>query len=112
MLTVGAELSTVIVTGAEVVRLPAASRATAVRTYCPSATLFVSPLTLYGLVTSSAPTFELWSTPATVSPGAYWNCTPATPTLSVAVACTVMVPDTNDPGAGDVMLTVGGLVRS
>ena len=38
------------------------------------------------------------------------NWTPATPTLSEALAVTVTVPETVDPDEGDVMLTVGGVV--
>ena len=38
------------------------------------------------------------------------NWTPATPTLSDAEALTVVVPETVAPEAGDVMLTVGGVV--
>src|SRR6266436_2656665 len=38
------------------------------------------------------------------------NCTPATPTLSEAVAVTVTTPDTVAPELGAVMLTVGGVV--
>ena len=38
------------------------------------------------------------------------NWTPATPTLSEAEALTVVVPETVAPEAGDVMLTVGGVV--
>ena len=38
------------------------------------------------------------------------NCTPATATLSEAEALTVIVPETVAPDAGDVMLTVGGVV--
>src|SRR2546425_8039902 len=37
------------------------------------------------------------------------NCTPATPTLSLAVADTVTVPDTVAPAAGAVTATVGGV---
>ncbi len=44
-LVLGGVLATVIVTGAEVVMLPAASRATAVRMYDPFKTRVVSPLT-------------------------------------------------------------------
>ena len=40
------------------------------------------------------------------------NCTPATPTLSLAVALTVVVPDTVAPFAGELMLTVGAVVSS
>jgi len=38
------------------------------------------------------------------------NCTPATPTLSDAVALTVVVPDTVAPFAGELMLTLGAVV--
>ena len=38
------------------------------------------------------------------------NCTPATPTLSEAVAVRVTVPDTVAPAAGAVRLTVGAVV--
>src|SRR5207249_12302922 len=40
------------------------------------------------------------------------NCTPATPTLSEALADTVTVPETVDPLAGAVMDTVGGVVSA
>src|SRR5258706_14293133 len=40
----------------------------------------------------------------------YWNWTPATRTLSEASAVTVIVPETEAPDAGDVILTVGGVV--
>ena len=38
------------------------------------------------------------------------NWTPATPTLSAAVALTGMVPATLAPAAGELTLTVGGVV--
>jgi hypothetical protein len=38
------------------------------------------------------------------------NLTPVTPTLSEAVALTVMVPETVAPEDGEVMATVGGVV--
>jgi len=38
------------------------------------------------------------------------NCTPITPTLSVAVAMTVMVPETELFAAGVLMDTAGGVV--
>jgi hypothetical protein len=41
-----------------------------------------------------------------------WNCTPVTPTLSVALAETVIVPVTVAPFAGAVMETVGGVVSA
>ena len=37
------------------------------------------------------------------------NCTPATPTLSAALAVTVTDPDTVAPAAGPVIDTVGGV---
>jgi hypothetical protein len=40
----------------------------------------------------------------------YLNWTPATPTLSEASAVTLIVPETVAPDAGDVILTVGGVV--
>ena len=39
-----------------------------------------------------------------------WNCTPTTPTLSEALAVTVIVPETLAPKAGEVMLTDGAVV--
>src|SRR2546425_569535 len=39
-----------------------------------------------------------------------WNCTPTTPTLSVALAETVTVPKTAAPLSGAVIDTVGGVV--
>src|SRR6266849_72305 len=98
----GAALDTVTVTGAEVARLPAASRATAVSACDPFATLVVSQGTEYGAVVSSAPSAALSTK----------NCTPATPTLSEALAVTVVVPETGVPDPGDVILTVGGVVSA
>ena len=40
----------------------------------------------------------------------YLNWTPATPTLSEALAATVIVPETVAPEPGEVMLTVGKVV--
>src|SRR2546426_6541291 len=102
MLTVGGVVSfdTVTVTGAEVVRLPAASRATAVMVCEPLLEVVVFQETEYGDVVSSAPALRPSS----------WNCTPATPTLSEALAVTVIVPGTVAPEAGEVMLTVGAVV--
>src|SRR5207245_2084060 len=102
MLTVGAvvSLATVIVTGAEVVRLPAASRATAARVCGPLPSVLASIEIEYGAAVSSAPMLA----PSTL------NWTPATPTLSAALAVTVTVPETVAPLAGEVMLTVGGVV--
>src|SRR5919106_1391087 len=49
MVTVGGLLSTLTVTGAEVVRLPAPSRATAVRVWEPLAVAVVSQEIVYGV---------------------------------------------------------------
>src|SRR5882672_3402718 len=96
----GGALFTVTVTEAEVVRLPAASRATALKVCAPLPTLPVFHETENGALVSSAPS----ATPSLK------NCTPATPTLSEAFADTVMVPDTVAPFAGAVRLTAGGVV--
>src|SRR5882724_10941315 len=98
----GAALDTVTVTGADVVRLPAASRATAVIVCGPSLDAVVSTETEYGAVRSSAAS-------ATPSPK---NCTPTTPTLSAALADNVTVPLSVPPFAGAVMFTVGGVVSA
>ena len=54
---------------------------------------------LKGAVVSAAPRFA----PSTL------NCTPVTPTLSLAVAAIVTEPLTADPAAGEVIATLGGL---
>src|SRR6267143_6671493 len=100
-LTVGAVLDTVTVTSAEVVRLPAASRATAVRVCEPLFVVVVSQEIEYGAFVTSAPRLV---------PVSSWNCTPATPTLSEALAVTVTVANTVWPLLGEVMFTVGGVV--
>src|SRR6266850_5822666 len=89
-------LATVTVTGAEVVRLSAESRAMAVRTCEPLLAPAVSQEIEYGAVVPSAPRLAPSSR----------NCTPATPTLSEALAVTVKVADTVAPLLGEVMLTV------
>src|SRR5712692_5677262 len=93
-------LATVTVTGAEVVTLPAASRATAVRVYEPFATAVVYAGTAYGAVVSSAP----------MSMPSYLNCTPTTPTSSEALAVIGTVPQSVAPDGGETMATVGGVV--
>src|SRR5438874_10417145 len=93
----GLALETVTVTGAEAVRRPAASRATAVKVCGPLLALVVFHEVEYGGAVTSGPAF----TPSTR------NWTPATPTSSEAVAVTLVVPPTFAPGSGDVMLTVG-----
>src|SRR5712664_2753397 len=96
----GVVLATVTVTGAEVVTLPAASRATAVRVYEPFATAVVYAATAYGAVVSSAPMLM----------PSYLNCTPATPTLSEALATMGTVPQRVAPDGGETTATVGGIV--
>ncbi len=95
--TVGSELSTVIVTLAEVRVLPAASRATALSVWLPFVSVFVSSDSEYGLEVSAEPTLL----PSTR------NCTLCTPTLSDAVAVTDTVSDTSAPAAGAVTDTFG-----
>ena len=56
--------------------------------------------TVYGAVVSSAPR---------LAPSRR-NCTPATPTLSDALAVTFTEPDTVAPAAGAVRATVGGVL--
>src|SRR5687767_5113814 len=98
MLTVGGvvSLATVTVTGAEVVRLPAASRATAVRVCEPLLAVVVFQVDEYGAAVTSVPAMPSRK-----------NCTPTTAVSSAALAVTVIVPDTVSPDAGELMLTVG-----
>ncbi len=80
--------------------MPAASRATAVNVCEPLLDVVVSHVTAYGADVS-------------VVPGAapsIMNCTLATPTLSFAAAATVTLPLTDDPDAGAVIVTLGGVV--
>src|SRR5882724_8653203 len=93
-------LATVTVTAAAVAVLPAASRATAVSVCEPLLAVVVSQETAYGVAVASTPR---------LAPSRR-NWTPATPTVSAALAVTVMVPLTVAPVAGAVMLTVGGVV--
>src|SRR5207249_2962471 len=105
MLTAGGVVSafdTVTLTGDEVVRFPAASRAVAVRVCEPLPTVVVFQDTEYGDAVSSPPRLA----PSTR------NTTPATPTLSEAEALTVTVPDTVAPDAGALILTAGGVVSA
>jgi len=92
---------TVTVRAAAVVVLPAASRAMAVSVWLALLKVVVSQVIEYGLVVSSAPTFA----PSTL------NCTPATPTLSDAVAETATAALTVAPAPGALIDTAGG-VRS
>src|SRR5258706_4633257 len=98
----GGALFTVTVTSAEVVLLPAASRATAVRVCVPLLAEVVSQDTEYGAAVSSTPRLI----PSSL------NCTPTTPTLSEALAVTLVVPKTVAPEAGAVIFTVGGVVSA
>src|SRR5439155_9063908 len=83
--------------------LPAASRATALSVCVPFATVVVFHVTLYGAPVSSVPRLA----PSSL------NCTPATPTLSVALAETVTdEPDTVALFAGALKETVGGVVSA
>src|SRR5207247_10190350 len=88
---------TFTLTPAEPVTLPAASGAAAEIVCTPSETVVVSQAREYGAAVSSAPTL----TPSTL------NCTPATPTLSLAVAVIVTVADSVEPPAGAVTVTDG-----
>src|SRR2546425_1040131 len=94
-----AALLPVTVTVADVVVLPAASRATAVNEWLPFDVVVVSHANEYGLVVSSAPRLA----PSNV------NCTPATPRLSDAFADTVTLVETVAPLAGAVIDTLGGV---
>jgi hypothetical protein len=93
-------LETLTVTGVDVARLPAASRATAVRVYVPSLVVVVFQEVEYGAAVSSAPRLALFSL----------NWTPTTRPLSEAAAPTVIVRVTVAPDVGEVMLTLGGVV--
>ena len=92
-------LLTVTLTAVEVFVLPAASRATAVNVWAPLVAVVVSHVIVYGVAVSSAPRFA----PSSM------NWTPATPTLSEAVALTVMVAETVAPAAGLVTDTAGAV---
>src|SRR5260221_8977219 len=92
-------LDTVTVTPAEVVPLPAASRATAVSVWLPFAAALVSQDTEYGEAMSSVPRL----TPSSL------NCTPTTAMSSLAFAETATVPETVAAAAGAVIETDGGV---
>src|SRR5438876_6083075 len=101
LVIVGA-LTTVTLTAAEVAMFPAASRATAVTLWLPFALKAAFQETEYGAVVTSAPRFV----PSSL------NWTPTTPTLSVALAETVIVPATEAPGVGEEIEIVGGLLST
>src|SRR5438445_11133663 len=92
-------LATLTLTAADTLLLPAASRATVVRPCVPSEAVVVSQEIEYGPVASSAPRLA----PSSL------NCTPTTPTLSLAFAVTRTVPDTLAFAAGEVIDTDGGV---
>src|SRR6185436_13367375 len=94
----GAAFETVTVTGDEVAVDPDVFLATAVSVCEPFASVVVFNDAEYGAVVSSAPRL----------PPSSLNCTPATPTLSVAVAETAIVADTVAPFAGALIDTAGG----
>src|SRR6266571_495720 len=87
-------------TGLEVEMLPAASRARAARVWAPAVVVAVFQEMAYGAVVSSDPS---------VAPSSR-NWTPATPTLSVALAATGIVPVRLDPARGEVTDAIGGVV--
>jgi hypothetical protein len=91
---------TVTVTGALVVWFPIVSLARAASVCGPFGAADVSQDTEYGATVLSVPS----GLPSSK------NCTPATATLSVAVACTVSDPEMVAPFAGLVTFTVGGVV--
>src|SRR5437899_7493795 len=102
LLRSGGALSTVTLTALEGAVFPAASRATAIRLWEPPATSVVFHEREYGTVVSSAPRLA----PSSL------NCTPTTPTLSVALAETVIVPATFVPATGAVSEAVGGALST
>src|SRR5436190_919888 len=96
----GAALATITLTGADVVVLPAASRATAVNACDPSATVVVFQLIEYGEMVSATST----CTPSTK------NVTAATPLSSSALALNGTVANTVVPLPGVVTDTDGAVV--
>src|SRR5688572_4805592 len=90
---------TVTLTAAEVVAFPAASRAIARSVWIPGVAVVLFHEIEYGAAVSRVPRLAPSS----------WNCTLATPTLSLALAETDTEPETLAPAAGAVMDTVGGV---
>jgi hypothetical protein len=93
-------LFTVTVTLALVVLFPAPSVAMARNVWLPLDDFVESQENAYGEAAFAEPRFA----------PSNWNCTPATLTLSAAVAVTATVPETVAPLAGEVIVTVGGVV--
>src|SRR4030095_5345490 len=81
---VSGPFETLTVTLAEMARFPAASRAIAVRRCVPAVAVGVSHETSNGAIVSSTSMFRPSS----------WNCTPATPEASLAVALSHVRADT------------------
>ncbi|OGZ56481.1 MAG: hypothetical protein A3H64_01020 [Candidatus Ryanbacteria bacterium RIFCSPLOWO2_02_FULL_45_11c] len=99
----GVVLFTITATPEDVVIFPAASRAVAVNVCDPFDAVVLFHVIEYGEVVSSAPRFA----PSSL------NCTPATPTLSLALAEIITeVPDTVEPDVGAVMDTIGAVVSA
>ena len=95
------ELETVIVTAALVPWFPDGSCPNAVKVWLPFATVVVSKESEYGVVVSCGPVLM----PST------WNWTKDTALSgSVAVAVSVIVPETAELFAGAVMVTTGVVV--
>jgi hypothetical protein len=82
----------------EEARCSTPSRALTLSTCRAFVAVVVSQLIPYGAVVSSAPSG--WPSRR--------NCTPATPTSSVAVAVTLTLPDTTAPAGGAVTVALGG----
>ena len=89
----------IMISGAVAV-LPAASRASALTIYVPGTSVVVSHVRSQGALVTSFSRFVPFKR----------NCTPTTSTLSVAVACNVMVPDTSWPSVGLIIVITGGSV--
>ena len=98
---VGARLSTVTEIAAVVAVFPEVSRARACSVCVPFDAVVVFQEKLYGEVVSSVPSSVLPSSR---------NCTPATATLSDAVAVRVTVPRRIELAAGPDQVTVGAVV--
>lgn len=96
----GGVFETVTETGVEVLVFPAASLATAVRDLAPLDVWVVFQEYEYGEEVSSGPRL----TPSSL------NWTPTTPTLSVAVAVKLTVPERVELLVGAVRETVGAVV--
>src|SRR5687767_870424 len=97
-------LSTVTWTGTEVAAFPALSAATAVSSWDPLAAEVVFQETDHPLDPSV-------SVPMAVDPSRR-NVTEETPDASEAFACTVIVPVTVAPDAGEEIATVGGVLST